>query len=464
MKSVLWFRRDLRIEDNMALKAALSGDKPILCVFHFNLKQLSQKKSNNQSAFIKSVLHLKEVLKEKDIQLHLMFGEWDECFEDLSTKLDSWSDVYFNYDETGYGRKRDKKAIEFFKSKGIEIHTYQDHYLHGADEIKTKSNTFYKVFTPYFNNWYDRIKKNPIEIDLNKERFFELKEMPEINTINEYIGESTHKPGSEEAYRLLGHFVENNLEKYDVNRDFPYLDATSKLSPYLRSGEIGIRTVYHEISKAEFSKGQQTFIKELAWRDFYNMVYTQNLNQKEEAIQESFDNIRWENDEEYFEKWKNGETGFPIVDAAMRQLKETGWMHNRLRMIVASFLTKDLLIDWRWGEKYFEEMLIDYDKASNIGGWQWAASTGTDAVPYFRIFNPTTQSKKFDPKGEFIIKYIPELKNVDSNKIHEPSKMSKKDQIEVGCEIGKDYPRQIVNHSERRKLAIEIYEDAKAGN
>jgi deoxyribodipyrimidine photo-lyase len=191
------------------------------------------------------------------------------------------------------------------------------------------------------------------------------------------------------------------------------------------------------------------------------MIYTNSPRQKKEPIQEQFRFIKWQNNKELFEKWQTGKTGFPIVDAAMRQLNETGWMHNRLRMITASFLTKDLLIDWRWGEKYFQQKLIDYDPASNIGGWQWAASTGTDAVPYFRIFNPTTQSQKFDSKGAFIREFIPELKNVPDKLIHQPEKMTKEEQEQYGVILDKDYPSPLVNHKERRKKALSLYESSK---
>ncbi|CCQ19933.1 Deoxyribodipyrimidine photo-lyase [Listeria monocytogenes] len=211
------------------------------------------------------------------------------------------------------------------------------------------------------------------------------------------------------ANTRLANFIKHDVADYDKARDFPELDKTSHLSRYLRTGEISVRTIWQALQENEATEGRAIFEKELCWRDFYNMIYVSFPNQKNEPIQENYRFIEWENNREFFKAWQEGKTGFPLVDAAMRQLKETGWMHNRLRM---SFLTKDLLIDWRFGEKYFQQMLIDYDPASNIGGWQWAASTGTDAVPYFRIFNPTTQSQKFDPSGKFIRKYVKELTNL----------------------------------------------------
>ncbi len=251
------------------------------------------------------------------------------------------------------------------------------------------------------------------------------------------------------------------MEKYEQQRDFPELNKTSRISRYLRTGELSIRTVWESLQASSNSNGKTAFEKELCWRDFYHMIYVAFPNQKEESIQENYRNIEWENNREYFQKWQAGQTGYPIVDAAMRQLKKTGWMHNRLRMITASFLTKDLLIDWRWGEKYFQQMLHDYDPASNIGGWQWAASTGTDAVPYFRIFNPTTQSEKFDKYGNFIREFVPELYSLPEKWIHQPENMTIDQQKEYGVVIGKDYPFPIVNHKERRKLALTKYEFSK---
>ena len=262
--------------------------------------------------------------------------------------------------------------------------------------------------------------------------------------------------GEKAALDKLEKFVAYDLVNYEKYRDYPNMDKTSRLSIHLRTGEISIRTVLEKVIYQKPSMGRDTFIKELCWRDFYNMIYSVYPNQKKQAIKKEYRHISWDNDFTNFEKWRNW---LSIVDSAMRQLKETGWMHNRLRVIVASFLVKDLLIDWRFGEQYFQKMLIDYDPASIIGGWQWSASTGTASVPYFRIFNPTNQSQKFDLTGNFIRKYIPELKNVPNELIHQPEKMTKEEQHKVL--LGTDYPYLIVIHKERRKKAIQLYEDSK---
>ncbi|WP_025728788.1 cryptochrome/photolyase family protein [Atopobacter phocae] len=463
MVSVLWFRRDLRLEDQKALAQAINSHSPVLCLFQFNEEQLSYPASRNQSSFVSSVLAFKETLKEKGIDLYMMHGDLITCFKQLYEELDNWTDIYFNYDDSGFGRLRDQKAAQFFRDKGIKIHAYQDHYIHGSQEIRSQSGDFYKVFTPYHKVWQSFPKEHPVSVDLSKGQWISLKTPVKVlKTI-----ESLKNPAfndvftSQKGLEQLTRFIEEGLAQYHIDRDFPGKEGTSFLSPFLRIGAVGIRTVYHAVKQAPKSQGQAIFLKELAWRDFYNMIYMVNPDQKTMSIQKPFRQLEWDNHPDWFQAWKDGKTGYPIVDAAMLQLEQTGWMHNRLRMIVASFLIKDLMVDWRLGEEYFKEKLIDYDSASNIGGWQWAASTGTDAVPYFRIFNPVTQGKRFDESGDFIKIYLPMLENVSNKYIHEPWKMPKDVQGNVGCVIGKDYPYPIVDHSEQRKRAIAKYEQAK---
>ncbi|MFZ8209136.1 cryptochrome/photolyase family protein, partial [Streptococcus pyogenes] len=335
--------------------------------------------------------------------------------------------------------------------------------LHGSQEIINQSGQPYKVFTPYYRIWQNYPKETPIKVELSQGRWLNL-ETPDdvLRTVESFKDEKYQDVATfDEASKQLNRFIQDQLAAYHANRDFPAQLGTSRLSPFLRIGAIGIRTVYHAVRQAPNSLGQATFLKELAWRDFYNMVYVAYPDQKTQPIQKAFSQIEWVNNPDWFQLWKEGKTGYPIVDAAMLQLQKTGWMHNRLRMIVASFLTKDLLCDWRLGEQYFQQQLIDYDAASNIGGWQWAASTGTDAVPYFRIFNPVTQGKRFDPKGEFIKAYLPQLEHVPEKYLHEPWKMPKNLQESVSCIIGTDYPQPIVDHAKQREQAIAKYEWAK---
>lgn len=466
MTSVMWFRRDLRIEDNRALKHALEESDSLILLFHVNPKQLIGKQSKNEAAFFKSVETLRKEIKQQGGKLHLLYGEIEDSFNRLKTAVPDWTDIYINRDETGYGLERDRKMAKVFKKLEITAHGYHDHYLHSAQEIKTNNGTAYKVYTPYYNKWIERPKPTIAEVDFNSEKIVTTTLFAEDREkfhalLNKQPDLPNIKFGSIAAEKSLRQFIEDDLTDYDLARDIPFQDGTSRLSHHLRSGEISIRTVFNRVNEAANSKGKETFIKELAWRDFYNMVYAANPDQKNQPIRPEFAYISWENNEEAFHAWKEGNTGFPMVDAAMRQLKETGWMHNRARMIVASFLMKDLLIDWRWGERYFQEQLIDYDAASNIGGWQWAASTGTDSAPYFRIFNPTTQSERFDPEGLYIKKYVPELREISNQKIHNPSDLTEEEQDTFSVVLGEDYPYPIVSHQEKRKLAIAVYEASK---
>lgn len=466
MVADMWFRRDLRVEDNTALKQALEESDSLILLFQVNPEQFLKETSKNEAAFFKSVETFRKTLENRGVTLHLAFGDLTDCFTRLKKKFPEWTDLYVNRDENGYGLKRDILADSILYDLGIRTHAFHDHYLHSAHEVKTNTQTSYKVFTPYFNKWKELPKPSMVKVELDEKKIIASTLFKEdAKRFESFIEKHPLMPavqtGSVAAKEFLDAFVENNIQKYDVARDYPSQDATSHLSHFLRNGEISIRTVYDRVSQAEGFQGRETFIKELAWRDFYNMIYTSFPNQKNEAINPDFGQILWDNNEEAFDCWKEGKTGFPIVDAAMRQLKETGWMHNRLRMITASFLTKDLLIDWRLGERYFQEQLIDYDSANNIGGWQWASSTGADSVPYFRIFNPTTQSERFDKEGLYIKQAIPELSKINNGKIHDPSKLSDAEQDSFGVIMGKDYPWPIVSHKNRRKMAIELYEQSK---
>ncbi|MGY3777126.1 cryptochrome/photolyase family protein [Isobaculum melis] len=464
MISVMWFRQDLRLEDNTALKKAFDDPNELILLFQVNPSQFLENSLNHQ-AFFQSVAHFQKEVN-KPFHLQILYGDVLMCFNQLKKALPNWNTVYFNQNHCGSGHERDQMMRHFFKEKQISVVSCADHQLHAADEIKTKTNDDYKVFTPYYNQWIQRIKAAPIKVDLKKDNVIKEVLFPEdeekfAQLIQALPNKIYYLVGNQAAHQQLELFLSQHLVDYQIARDFPIQNKTSQLSPYLRTGEISIRTIWQRLKEQPASEGKETFIKELCWRDFYNMIYAAHPQQKDQPIQEAFTFIHWENNPIDFDSWKAGKTGYPIVDAAMRQLNETGWMHNRLRMIVASFLTKDLLIDWRWGEKYFQQMLIDYEPASNIGGWQWAASTGTDAVPYFRIFNPSLQSKKFDAKGEFIRKFVPELEKLPPAFIHEPQKMTGNEQQKYGIFLGETYPNPIVNHQEARKKAIARYELSK---
>lgn len=468
--SLVWIRNDLRLEDNTALIEALKNiqnNEKILMLFHLNPKQIKSGTYSHDYFFSALNTFYKNCV-EKELDLYFVYGDLQDCFCKLLKEFGIIHKVYYNMDDSGYGELRDGEIKEFFRNHGIISMGCDDHHIHSAKEILKEDGSHYKVYTPYYNKWSQSFVALPQKIDYDrlKERIlkdFSSKNPEGQNKFNEIIDrietDFSKDTGEQRAKETLDDFVKNRLAQYDETRDYPYIDGTSRLSKFLSTGQISIRQVYQRLLQAENSKGKQTFIKELAWRDFYNMIYRFYPNQKNEEIIEKYRNLRWEYDEVKWIQWKEGKTGFPIVDAAMRQLKKEGWMHNRLRMIVASFLTKDLLMDWRMGEVYFSQMLIDYDSASNIGGWQWAASVGTDAVPYFRVFNPVTQGKKFDPDGKFIQQYVQELKDIPAKYIHEPFRYAKQIKKECAIEIETIYYKPIVDHKAQRLKAIELFSE-----
>lgn len=461
---IMWFRKDLRFEDNTAFNKLLeqsAAHDQLTCVFQLNPEQFLANSFNHDS-FFTSLQEFRNRAQARNIPLHFLYGEPVASFKALKAAYPEWQALYFNKDERGFGLERDRAVTTFLEEQQIEIHAYQDSHLHGAREIEKPTGGSYHVFTPYFKKWLLRSKR-PYRQTADIQRVFRQLSAPlfmEGAAAFQKIMNKVQLPfsyicGEAAAKACLERFILEGLADYEKNRDYPFVDGTSKLSQFLRTGELSIRQVWQAVMAQPDSEGKQTFIKELCWRDFYNMIYNEYPQQKTQEIKENFQQLNWRYDQEQFQRWQEGRTGYPIVDAAMRQLNQTGWMHNRLRMITASFLTKDLLIDWRLGEAYFQQQLIDYDAASNIGGWQWAASTGTDAVPYFRVFNPTLQGKRFDPKGEFIKKYVPELQQVPLPYLHEPSTLPK--ELQEALQLA--YPKPIVEHSQQRAKVLAFYKE-----
>ncbi|SIS40868.1 cryptochrome/photolyase family protein [Salimicrobium flavidum] len=468
--SIVWIRNDLRLGDNIALKEAvnhLREEDELLLLFHIH-PELVRDFDLQQDYFFQTV----KVFNETSGPLHFIYGEEEEAFHSLFEVVTDAGDIYFNKAETGFGKKRDERVLALLEDKGIRVHTYIDHPLHGAEEVTKKDGGLYQVFSPYFKQWQKLPKPGMQQVDRDKLSRHLTDRTEEFSSGGEKYNQLTKKPlrdwqevGEEAALQRLAAFLDEPVYYYDEDRDIPSKDGTSLMSRYLRTGAISPRTVYHRVMQDTDGRkrqdGVESFIRELAFRDFYHMVYYNHPEAGDQELTEKFRGIPWNEDEEIFERWKRGETGFPFIDAAMKQLNETGWMHNRARMAVASFLTKDLLIDWRKGERYFHQKLADYEAASNIGGWQWAASTGTDAVPYFRVFNPVRQSERFDPHGEYIKAWIPALADVPKTYIHEPHKMPGEEQKKAGCIIGEDYPEPMVDHKRMRERAIEVYKQRK---
>lgn len=447
MNIICWVRSDFRLQDNHMLARAveLLNENPkstVEFVFWLNPDYIGEYEARQQY-FFQALEMFSDACKEKEMPIRFIEGD-EQAFLDATGDADV---LLFNAEYVEPFKTRDEKIIK--KRKDRQTERLLDRHLLHPHDIKKQDGKFYKVFTPYKNAFMKKDIPAPYEVKWQTLRDHYQKRQHDNSFINAYFkkaeSEAVFHPGEKQAKQRLKKFIEQSLEDYEENRDFPAVDGTSLLSRYLRTGEVGIRTVYAAVQEAKESKGKQTFITELIWREFYYMILMHFPESKRQAVNTQYREIEWEEDEEGFKAWCEGKTGYPIVDAAMRQLNQTGWMHNRLRMIVASFLTKDLLVDWQKGERYFQQKLVDYEAASNIGGWQWAASVGTDAVPYFRVFNPTTQSKKFDKDGAFIRKYVTEIKDLSKQYIHEPTAEQRKDY---------GYPEPIVAHDEARKRAI----------
>lgn len=426
--SIFWFRRDLRLKDNKALFEACDQSKCVIPIFIFDehiLKKLKNKKDKRVWFIWESLQALKTKLNKKNLDLLIFKGRPEEILPKLIQELQIGS-IYCNEDYEPYAINRDKKIKQISQKNDCNFYAVKDQVIFRGNEILKKDLSAYKVFTPYKNAWLEKIK--PLDLtsfnaNLNKLIKVDTKKLPIIENFQEISflqPENSLIAGEEQAQKLFKEFL-NQIDQYHKERDFIDLDSNSKLSPYIRFGLISIRELLRKTYLLE-TKGSNTWVSELIWREFYQMILYQNPNVIKEEYIPKYRNINWLGDSSNFHKWVLGETGFPIIDAAMRLFAKTGTMHNRLRMIVASFLVKDLLIDWRKGEEYFSQTLLDFDLASNNGGWQWCASTGCDAQPYFRIFNPVLQSKKFDPKGIFIKKQIPALRHFPEKYIHTPEK------------------------------------------
>ncbi len=399
--SIFWFRRDLRLYDNAGLYHALRSGKRVLPIFIFDTNILNdlEDKSDKRVAFIHDTLaDIQEQLVRMGSSLCVLHGEPMDCFKQLAETY-TIEAVYTNHDYEPYAQERDRAIAAYLKDKGIDFHTYKDQVIFEKGEVLKDNGAPYTVYTPYSRKWKEKLNE------------FYLKSYPTQKYYNNFLKqEPIDIPKlevlgfKEVTYDAAAPGLDGNIAvHYDETRNFPAVRGTTRLSVHLRFGTISIRKL---VAEAKELNGQ--LLNELVWREFYQMILWHFPYVVNGSFKKEYDNMQWRNNEAEFEKWCKGETGYPIVDAGMRELNGTGYMHNRVRMIVASFLCKDLLIDWRWGEAYFAQKLMDYDLAANNGGWQWAAGSGCDAAPYFRVFNPQLQAEKFDPKQEYIRKWVPE--------------------------------------------------------
>ncbi|UCZ54040.1 DNA photolyase family protein [Bacillus shivajii] len=466
----VWFRTDFRFYDQPALfyglKAAKELDGKLMLIYHLD-PGFTDHIDLHHDYFFQTLHHFYKQCEKRGLHLHIIYGELEEALNKLVHAQPNLKGVFYNRDIAGEGKKRDDVATRWFHNKGIDTYDFNGTHIHEPKDVLKKDGSYYKVFTPYFRTWSTKHVPLPLSSNFHELKLYHLESDPidregEHFFFHHILTKSTFTwegIGEESAQERHKQFVEERLITYRDDRDTPYKDGSSRLSPYIKTGNLSVRSIYHTVMNRldEAGAGAESFLKELAWRDFYYMIHYFQPEAKDVELNEKYRTIPWNRNLDFFSLWKEGKTGFPLVDAGMRQLNQTGWMHNRLRMVTASFLTKDYLIDWRLGERYFQEKLIDYDASSNIGGWQWAASVGTDAVPYFRVFHPVKQSVRFDPNGRFIKAFVPELKHVPEKYIHEPHKMTEDFQKEAGCMIGVDYPAPTVDHRIQRKRAIQLF-------
>ena len=448
MNNLCWIRRDLRLHDHAALSYALEqGETTLVFVFDPEiLKKLPSPNDRRITFIIDSLKEIEEQLQAKGSSLIIRYGDPVEEIPKLVQEL-KIDQVFCNRDYEPYAKTRDHKVSLALKKLGINFEQFKDAVIFEKDEILNGSGTYYKVFTPYKNKWLETFNhqgKNLSDYECHLKNLKKIKPKKDILTHDWYkeLGFIETPPllegGTKAAHKRLKNF-DKVIHDYQVARDYPAVDGTSLLSVYIRHGNISIR----EMVKAASDK---TWLSELVWRDFYQMILDAHPQIVKEAFKPEYDQIKWLGSKKDFEAWCQGETGFPIVDAAMRCFNQTGMMHNRLRMVVASFLCKILLVDWRLGEKYFADGLLDFDLAANNGGWQWSSSSGCDAQPYFRIFNPYSQSEKFDKDGEFIKVWVPELLEAKSKEIHRPDSLKYP-----------DYPAPIVSYEKNRVRCLEMY-------
>ncbi len=451
--SVFIFRRDLRLNDNTALINALENSELVIPIFIFNKKQISEQneyRSLNAMQFIKnSILNLNAELKKYNSKIFMFYDKIDNILLKLKQELNIEA-IYINEDYTPFARKRDEQIKEFCNKEKIEFFSFEDALLNHPKNTVKENKFPYTIFTPYYRkNSLLSVKipiKNSYDNYFNKKINFALNDFPkEFELCNNSKLKITGE--KEELNQLISNL--KTLQNYQLERDFPILEKTSYLSTYLRFGILSVREIYYLIK--ENLTENHPLIRQLYWRDFFYSIGYFYPSVIGSSFHKKYDKIVWSENKELLKAWQDGKTGFPIVDAGMRELNETGYMHNRVRMIVASFLIKDLHINWQSGEKYFAQKLVDIDILINNGNWQWAASTGCDAQPYFRIFNPWSQQIKFDENCEYIKKWVPELKKLTSKQIHNLYKL---DYNLIGLE---NYPKQIITHEIESKIAKEIY-------
>ena len=427
--SVFWFRRDLRLDDNLGLNAALSSGLKVIPIFIFDTEIINKLEKNDLRIKMihAALVKLNDAMLGNRCNVGMYLGNPKAVFESLLKKY-KIKRVYTNRDYEPYALERDKSIKSFLEKKNVTYKSFKDQVIFEKDEVVKDDGNPYKVYTPYSRKWIEKLNARGFETCKSETKLNSLAslELPYL-TLKE-IG------FDEKEFDIpLFNIDSKTIEKYEETRNFPYLNSTSRIGAHLRFGFVSIRKLVEKAHK----KSNKTYLKELIWREFFMQILWHFPYTQEKSFKPKYDRIKWLNNDEEFKKWCEGNTGYPLVDAGMRELNQTGFMHNRVRMLVGSFLCKHLLIDWRWGEKYFAKKLLDYEMSSNVGNWQWVAGCGVDASPYFRIFNPKEQIKKFDKDFKYIKKWVPEFQS-------------------------SLYPKEIIDHKFARNRCLETFKAAVA--
>ena len=459
---IIWFRNDLRLQNNLTIKSAIDRNSLVLPIFILDSDKLG---AASKTWLFKS---LSELNKQLNYQLKVYKGSEIDVIETLIKK--------YQITEISWNRKFDSKSIQgdisvenSAKKHGVKVFIYNSSLIMNPEDTVKKDGTPYRVFTPFYKHNYIGVSHKTINIKTTDIAILENKEDNKIEHFKDHLIPSEHwhkkfdaywEPGEAGAQKKLTEFLDNGLSGYSEGRNRPDLNNVSRLSPHIHFGEIAPSEIAHRLGEID-SEDKEKFYTELVWREFSHNLLFFNPKLDTVNLQEKFNSFPWLKNKVYLNAWQTGNTGYPIVDAGMRELWETGYMHNRVRMIVGSFLVKNLLHHWYFGRDWFKDTLLDADEANNNASWQWVAGTGADASPYFRIFNPVTQSQKFDPNGRYIRKFIPEIGNLPNTYIHDPSSAPKTVLDNSGVKIGKSYPEGIVDLKESRKRALSAFSELK---
>ena len=466
---IFWIREDFRIENNPALSFATQSHDSVIALYIYNNNDFDDKREAQKWWVFKSLEILKKELSDYKINLEIVKGDELEIFSKFNKK-DKLS-VYWNKIYEPDVIAKGKKIRDLFIKNEINYKYFKGNILNEFQEITKNDGTPFKVFTPFWRNAEQVYLNQPpsknyiVKKKIKKITYFkkcvEPKDiLPKKNWYKKF--EKYWKVSEDDSKKILKNLIENKIKDYGTSRDIPSIEGTSKLSPYIKHGQIHVGSIWKKCSEIK-SKGigYRKYINELGWREFSHSLINYFPEFLKGNFRKEFDKFPWAKNEKFLKAWKKGMTGYPIVDAGMRELYETGWMHNRIRMVVGSFLVKHLRINWTEGEKHFRNCLLDFNKANNVAQWQWVAGCGADAAPYFRIFNPILQGEKFDKEGNYVKKWVPELKNVPNKFIHKPWEMELKYQEAIKTIIGKDYPGPIVVHEKARAAALEAFQSLK---